>query len=508
MRSRSALLSAALLVAVLPGLPSASAERAAAEEGVGSDNLVHVANVPHTAAPGGTVGAKGSDVEFATLDVTGLPQAEEAGVEGARAVAVAGTINIDGVKNSGMHIYDVTDPENPTLADLFECTNGQGDIQVFTRDDDLGGRTFATYTTDSSGDRNSQCYLDAAEDKGFVSEDSGTFIVDITNPYLPELVRFVEIPRGSHNQTIHPSGKYMYNFNNELTRGLGFLEYFDITDLENPTKLGELPLETGIDSHDLSFNAAGTRAYSAAITHTVVINTEDPTKPSVVSTIVDPTLGIQHQSEPVTIEDPILGKRDFLAITDEFAGAAGNGFCPGGGVGIYDVTGTLENNPVRVGYWNIPEFKVAGAGNGTGESLRCTSHVLRFYPEQKLMTIGWYNAGIRIVDISGLAGASVGVTPDMGIPGTGNLPVGMKEIGYHYFPDSESWTAKIHGFDEDGSAYVFSNDITRGLDVYRYSATAEASADGGTWLNASQMAARPSYEMVMGNLVPLCASPA
>lgn len=501
MRSRSALLSAALLVAVLPGLPSASADRSAAEEGTGSENLVHVANVPHTAAPGGTVGSKGSDVEFATLDVTGLPQAEELGVGGARDFAVAGTINIDGVKNSGMHVYDVTDPENPTLAGLFECTNGQGDIQVFTRDD-LGGRTFATYTTDSSGDKNSECYLQA-EGKGFSGEDSGTFIVEITNPYAPELVQFVEIPRGSHNQTVHPSGKYMYNSNNELTRGLGFLEYFDISDLDQPAvKLGELPLETGIDSHDLSFNADGTRAYSAAITHTVIINTENPAEPFVVSSIVDPTLGIQHQSEPVTIEDELLGERTFLAITDEFAGAAGNGFCPGGGVGIYDVTGELENNPVRVGYWNIPEVKVAGAGNGTGESLRCTSHVLRFYPEQKLMTIGWYNAGVRIVDISGLAGVSVGAAPAVG-----NTPMGMREVGYRYFEDSESWVAKIHKFEDDGSAYVFSNDITRGFDVFKYTPDAPASTDGGTWLNASQMAARPSYEMVMGNLVPLCASP-
>ncbi len=503
MRARSALLSAALLTALLPGLPSASADRTdaqvAAEEGTGSENLVHVANLPHAPGPGG-VAAKGSDIEFATLDVTGLPQAEALDVGGVRDFAVAGTINIDGVANSGMQIIDITDPENPQPAGLFECTNGQGDVQVFTRDD-LGGRTFATYTTDSSGTTSSQCYQDAADDKGFTGEDSGTFIVDITNPYAPELVHFVTIPRGSHNQTVHPSGKYLYNSNNELTRGLGFVEYFDITDLTDPIELGEIPLETGIDSHDITFNAEGTRAYSAAITHTVIINTEDPTKPFLVGNIVDPTLGIQHQADPVTIDDPLLGKRTFLAVTDEFAGAAGNGFCPGGGVGIYDVTGDLENNPVRVGYWNIPEARAAGGGVA-GTSLRCTSHVLRFYPEQKLMTIGWYNAGVRVVDISGLAGVSVGASPAVG-----NVGPGMREIGYRYFPNSESWTAKVQRFEEDGSAYLYSNDITRGLDVFRFSADAPESTDGGEWLNATQMAARPAYEMVMGNLVPLCASP-
>ena len=502
-RARSALLSAALLTAVLPGLPSASAERDAsvvtAEEGTGSDNLTHVANVAHQPGPGGKA-AKGSDLEFADLDVTGLPEAAALEVSGVREFAVAGTINIDGVSNSGMHIYDVTDPKNPTLAGLFECTNGQGDIQVFTRED-LPGRTFATYTTDSSGTTSSSCYQDAF-DKGFNGEDSGTFIVEITNPYAPELVQFVEIPLGSHNQTIHPSGKFMYNSNNELTRGLGFIEYFDISNLDEPAiKLGEIPLETGIDSHDITFNEDGSRAYSAAITHTVIINTEDPAKPFLVGNIVDPTLGIQHQADPVTIDDPILGERTFLAITDEFAGAAGNGFCPGGGVGIYDVTGELEATPVRVGYWNIPEARAAGGGVA-GESLRCTSHVLRFYPEQKLMTIGWYNAGVRVVDISGLAGVSVGVDPTLG-----NTPMGMREVAYRYFDNSEAWNAKIHTFEEDGSAFVFANDITRGLDVFRYEATEAPSTEAGTWLNATEMAARPAYEMVLGNLVPLCASP-
>lgn len=80
-------------------------------------------------------------------------------------------------------------------------------------------------------------------------------------------------------------------------------------------------------------------------------------------------------------------------------------------------------------------------------------------------------------------------------------------MAHHYFANSESWTAKIQRFDEDGSAYVYSNDITRGFDVLRCTATAPAQVDGGTWLNAAEMGPAPAYEMVMGSLVPLCASP-
>ena len=503
-----------LLAALVPAASAAAldltAERArAAQAFAGSPNISHVANLPHAQAPTASAAAKGSDIEFATIDVTGLPEAEAAGVTGSRDFAVAGTIRIDGVDNSGMQIIDITDPTQPTPVGLFECTNAQGDIQVFTRETDGATRTYATYTTDSTGVTSSACYKTAkANNLGFRSEDSGTFIVDITNPYAPELVRFVEIPAGSHNQTIHPSGNYMYNSNNELTRPNGAkVEYFDITDLSAPTKLGELSISPGLDSHDLSFSPDGKRAYVAAVSHTLILNTEDPTKPSIIGRIVDPTVGIMHQSEPVTIDDPILGERTFLAITDEFAGAAGNGWCPGGGITIYDVTGDLEKTPVRVGYWNIPEFRPAGGGtagqaaDSTGTSLRCTSHVLRFYPEQKLMTIGWYNAGVRVVDISGLAGVSVGVEPNA----TGNVTPGMKEIGYHWFANSESWAAKAMKFDEDGSFYFFSNDITRGLDVYRFSAEAPAADNGGTWLNAAQAAARPRLTLRADQLKPYCA---
>jgi hypothetical protein len=102
---------------------------------------------------------------------------------------------------------------------------------------------------------------------------------------------------------------------------------------------------------------------------------------------VDPSINIAHQSDPVTVDDPILGERTFLVITDELAGAAGNAACPGGGLHVYDITGSLETNPVKVGVWNMPEVRPAV------DNLSCTAHVLRLYPEQGLMTIAWYDAG-------------------------------------------------------------------------------------------------------------------
>jgi hypothetical protein len=167
-------------------------------------------------------------------------------------------------------------------------------------------------------------------------------------------------------------------------------------------------------------------------------------------------------------------------VTDELAGAAGNAVCPGGGLHIYDITGPLETAPVKVGFWNMPSIRATGTSN-----LTCTSHVLRMHPKEKLMTIAWYNAGVRVVDISGLIGVSVGAAENVG-----NVGAGMKEIGYHYFSDSDTWSVKTNRIEADGSFYLYGNDLNRGLDIYRFNAGAAQSTDGGTWLTPAEALAR------------------
>ena len=50
------------------------------------------------------------------------------------------------------------------------------------------------------------------------------------------------------------------------------------------------------------------------------------------------------------------------------------------------------------------------------------------------MTIAYYNGGVRVVDLSGLTGISLGTTSISG--------EGMKEIGYYRDEDGDSWSAK------------------------------------------------------------------
>jgi hypothetical protein len=460
-RLRAALLTSAIAVGLM--LPAGAlpliAPATATANPIASDTMSFVGNVAYKG---------GTDIEFATLDVDGAP----------REFAFAGTLG------NGMQIVDITDPENAEIAGVYDCGIAQGDVQIFVRED-LPGRTFATYTMDTgySADTTSTCYQEADALGQFVGSPFGSFIVDVTDPSNPTTVSFVPVAKGSHNQTVHPRGEWMYNSNSELITNArnAAIEVVDLRDLANPKIAGTLPIVPipglGTDSHDITFSADGTRAYSAALSHTLIIDTLDPAKPSVVGRIIDPAINVEHQANPITITDPVLGKRDFLIVEDEVGGATGTGQCPNGGVHVYDITGDLERAPVKVGYWNIAEVRTMST------RYSCTAHVFQLHPEQGLMTIAYYNGGTRVVDLSGLVGVALG--------GEG---VGMREVGSFRFADSNAWSAKTNLIGDGSNFYVYANDIDRGLDVLRFQADGGATQAAGTgedrWLTPAQALAK------------------
>ena len=501
MRTRKPLLAVALTLAI--AVPSGAAvdlrsipgRTAAAEAAESSATMEHVANIKHRMAGGEEVEGRGSDLEFVELDVTDAPAAPD-GVAGVRRFALAGTIDLPN-RNAGLQIIDITNPQAPENVAVWDCRVSQGDIQVFTREVDGATRTYVGYGADYAAVASSSCFQDLRDLGGNPGNGLGTWFADITDPYAPKTVGYLPISTGSHNLTVHPSGDYLYNSSNRITAAVGSLEIFDIRDLTAPKVLPPLNLQTGIDAHDLTFNADGTRAYAAAVNHTLIIDTTDPAAPEIIGRVVNAAATIHHQSDPVTIDHPVLGERTFLVITDEFGGAAGNGFCPGGGLLVYDITGELELAPVFVGAWFIPQVEPVSPADRDGRGSlgvlpACTSHVLRFHPEEAIMTIGWYSAGVRVVDLSSLVGVSAGAVPAIG--DTGQAGAGMREIGYSYFADSNAWAAKTPEItvDEAGnrSCYLYANDIQRGFDVFRFDEAAGAAPlDGGRWMSPAQYVA-------------------
>jgi hypothetical protein len=434
----------------------------AAAEDQHSDNVSHVANISYEARWGDTPNY-GTDVEFAQLH--------------GRRHAIAGS------EINGLQIIDVNNPRKARRVRVYDCAISQGDPQVFRQ----GGRTFTTYANDyedTAAAAQSRCYQDLTR-KGIpattgTGEDEvaklGTLIIEITRPNKPRAVGFVEVPRGSHNTTMHPSGKYLYNSNSDLMGigGMPSIEVYDLRDVTKPKQVATLDLTPlpglGADSHDITFNKAGTRAYSAALSHGVIIDTENPAAPEIVSEFDDESINVWHQSDPFTIRnDKGEVERELLIVEDEVAGAAGPGVCPTGGVHVFDVTD--EALPVKVGYWNITDF-------ATRDPLdTCTAHVFDIHEEEQIMTIAYYMGGVRVVDLSGLADLPIGV-------GQGDQALGgaMKQIGYYMAEDANAWSVKTPDIEPDGDFYMYANDINRGFDVYRFEADKEPAEETGKFL--------------------------
>lgn len=452
-----------VLLLALPAAPAAAHDRGddptntrglrVATQGEGT-NMSWVANLQYQAPTDldgdgevDPVDQGGSDIEFVKA--------------GQKEYALAGTLR------KGLRIIDITDPENPVQAAHYDCPIYQGDVQVWEQ----RGKAYASYTADSAFDSGgvktseSQCGRDLATwfaDQGIDrTKAMGTVIVDVSNPRKPRTVSFLPIQRGSHNMTVHPSGDYLYNSNSDLATSTSpTIEVWDVSNPARPFRTHVLdlpvtPTSLGSESHDVTFDADGTRAYSAAISQTLVLDTSDPAEPSILTKIVDPAINVSHQADPVTMTRADGTERELLVVTDELAGATSTYECPGGGLHVYDITGDNERLPVKVGAWFIPHVNAPES--------RCTSHVLRIYPEQEMLTIAWYGQGVRVLDISGLA--DVAANPAAVAFGDG---VGMTEVGSYVMPDADTWSFKTNRIAADGSFYGYGNDLVRGFDVYRY----------------------------------------
>jgi hypothetical protein len=513
LRTKLRLLLALCLVVSLAPIAAFSAEAAApAAEGTGAA-ITPVANIEYDDAFK-TGKNQGTDLEFAVLNAPGAKRSSDVD---SRTKGVQHQYAVAGSYDNGMHLIDVTDPRKPVVAGRYDCGISQGDVQVFKR----GSRTYATYTHDSAYalQEKSQCVKDvkamgmwegvapgplAVDVFGdFGQPGNGTYIADITDPTNPTTASYVATAKGSHNQTVHPSGNFLFESNSQLytTAADAGIEVFDIRNLKAPKLVAKLALPPtpglGSESHDLTFNADGTRAYSAALSQTVVINTEDPTNPSIISVIVDPAINVHHQANKATLTDGTTGQtRDFLFIEDEVAGALGTGQCPNGGVHVYDVTGPLENAPVKVGYWNIDEVRQTDRSIESDiDAHSCTAHVFQIHEEAALMTIAYYNGGVRVVDLSNLIGIALGANG-----------VGMKQLGFYRFPDSNTWAVKAPFVSRKGF-YLYGNDQDRGFDVYRYQPDAAAETPAGQWLTPAQLTARtagvPKAQLTKEN-APYC----
>jgi hypothetical protein len=438
-------LTAAVFVAgaVIANAPA----RASGGPGVASPNMLYVGRIPY----GG-----GSDLEFQTR------------ADGRSFVYAGSTRDFTGGPPAGLRIVEITDLGHPVLRGFLACDTNQNDIQVMER----GPKTYVLLGSDYSP-RTSDCFTQLGIKAPSSGNALGLIVVDVTVAAEPRAVSLLRLGFGVHNETLHPAGRYAYISDSELTPpGLissgtyrpGRLQVVDLADPLRPQFVAEIDLPEGRSAHDVTFSADGSRAYAAALTQTVILDSSDPALPRVVSTILDPAINIHHQADPFT-----AGRSKYLVITDELAGAAGNGFCPGGGLHVYDISNELV--PVKVAVFFVPEIS---------QRYRCTSHVLRIDQAQRLMTIAWYESGTWVIDISD--------PMRFRVVGTAN----PSESG----AAADTWSAKMF------RGFVFTNDLRRGMDIYHYTGPASREAVQKTVARMRSSLAPPPASELGGDGAP------
>jgi hypothetical protein len=396
-----------------------------------SANLKLVAQIP---------GGGGTDLEFFSrtltsyMDEAGLMVTPEAPVE--RHFAMVGN------QNNPAQIVDITSPEQPyVVASIPNCSVSQGDVQV-TKDGMV-----AAIAKQGSG----TCRLATGP-----TLQSGSAMIDLSDVYTPRVVGKAEESQGSHNNTIHPSGDFLYISTSAIAptnTPNSRVPIFDISNPAAPVKVMDF-MVPGNGPHDIRFSPDGNRAYFAGISQFYIVNTEDPKNPSIVSRIVPPGGSIGHD----TLVTP---DKAFLFLGDE-GGGGGSYPCPGGAIYVYDIR--IEAAPVLLGSaWagggpvttrHIDEAAAGGIPAG------CTSHVMDLNPDKKSLTIGWYSLGTRVFDFSMLYD---GNTPrPLPALSWGRFGAVLVETGYMVPDGANTWSAKQYA---KVPGYIFSDDRVLGLYV-------------------------------------------
>ena len=342
-----------------------------------------------------------------------------------------------GSYGEGVVVVDISDPRQPKRVGKFDCPGGQNDIQLSP-----DGRYLALAIETTSN----KCHPD----------DEGTAILDVSDPAKPMEVAWIgeeELPDGSHNNTLDWPYLYVDQYINTYSE----LEIFDLSTPSKPVKVGGLKYNGEDSHHDLIVDhrpGGQNLAYAASINFTDVLDVTNPREPILRERIRDPQLSISHQAEPNF-------DRTLLLATDEYGGGTGVGACGGRGDARVPVPGipTQLSDPASLGalhlYRLAPDGTIAGE-NGLDKAgvfnipyqpnedpeAGCTIHVFWQAPDQNRLVTAWYGRGTRVVDFSD--------------------PANPKQLAYFIPTGADTWSAKPH------NGYIFSGDIIRGLDVFRY----------------------------------------
>jgi hypothetical protein len=422
------------VLATLALVPSLGLSAAPVEDSLDIERVFHDSYGDPTASGTTPFFASGTDIAY---DGSYVYAAEQAG---------------SGNTTGGIHIYDVSDKDNPVKVGFVDCPGYQNDVAVV----EPGIIAMGYHSETGTGCRD----VLNADGRG-TAGTTGVRLFDVSDPENPVALGVSpRLPGGTHTLTVDPSGNYIYASPGGIANGGGVQQILDVSNREGPFPVHTFkPNETGC--HDFAFfTSTDDRPMGVCVglTESQIWDLEDITSPTIVSRIVNPLIQFHHTG--IVTDDGAT-----LVIGDEAIGANECAGGPTGAMFSYDISN--PEVPVPMGYFGIDRAHDDAVWNsstvgleGSGRDAWCTAHIYNFIPGTAIMVAVWYSGGLNIIDWTD--------------------PMAPREIA-HYRTDGDSYpdgdvTNYWSGYWHDGRIYA--NDRVRGFDALRWTAYEEAVEEG------------------------------
>lgn len=351
------------------------------------------------------------------------------------------------------------------LGDLMYVTNTTG-LSIYDISEGLPipvGALALPHWENESVDTNGELLLISAD--WFVAGDFATVlaVIDVSNPMIPMLKSITHTGDG-HTITCVADCRYAWNSGSEV---------IDLTDPSAPKIIGNLG--TGY-SHNWNLDAAGLMWGPDGSS---VFDLNGYAGETIATPLAYGYVGWHGSMRPnaTPIDTPAF--RDQSIDPGEVVFGDGEDLydynLPGGNCYAEDALRTTWFHEVddqlvidQLDEWHVgtdgtlPEQKPFAA-------TFCSSHWLDVHED--IVSIGWYEQGTRLIDASD--------------------PSDLRQIGYFMPLETQTWGAYMHET-ADGTLYVYSIDLLRGIDVFTFSGRAGDATQLAPKLNPNDASLVPS----------------
>ncbi|KAA5837215.1 hypothetical protein F1721_05290 [Saccharopolyspora hirsuta] len=353
----------------------------------------------------------------------------------------------------GFTVYDISNPRNPKTVSQTHCPGGQGDVSV-SPDGKLLFMSVDYARTDDTCQSQQGSYEDP-------NSWEGVRIFDISDMANPRYIKGIKTSCGSHTNTMVPGKNpgevfiYVSSYNPDPAFpncqpphdsisiiGVPAGNPADAKVVAEPVLFPDGGAAGTAGCHDITVYPDLDLAGGACMGDGVLLDIADRVAPKVVATVQDPNFAFYHSATFTNDGKSVL-------FTDELGGG-GAPTCNDevgpthGANAIYNITGEGADRGLEFqSYFKIPRNQA--------DTENCVAHNgnLIPVPGRNVYVQSWYQGGVSFFDFTDTTKPTEIGYFDRGPVDENNLVLGGSWSAYYY------------------NGYVYSSDITRGLDVMK-----------------------------------------